>query len=207
MPYRSRILYNRSDKAAIYQPEVSWLDTVTFQQLECIQAFACFTTHMTDMCSPFEIRRQVHAQELYSMNHRGWGDGWFFKIDTMNTLVFFNVQLHLLTVDHWLMLSISCYIIAGAISFVITTSDTVQSSTYLYIGNSADKSLTITRKKRRPNFVPWGTSGLIPLHLDLQTPNLTRSCLCWRKLANQSKSTRGTLSNCSLCNRMLWSIL
>ena len=167
------------------------------------------------MCSPFEIRRQVHAQKLYRMNtfkrliidEQGLERRLILQKWHNEYLSFFNVQLHLLTVDHWLMLSISCYIIAGAISFVITTSDTVQSSTYLYIGNSADKSLTITRKKRRPNFVPWGTSGLIPLHLDLQTPNLTRSCLCWRKLANQSKSTRGTLSNCSLCNRMLWSIL
>ena len=139
--------------------------------------------------------------------NRGWSEGWFFKHDTMNTLVFLTFNFILLTVDHWLTLSISCCIVDESISFVITTSETAQSSTYLYIGNSAVKSLTITRKKRGPNLVPWGTPALILLHLDLQAPNLTRCCLSWRKLAHQFKSTGGTLSNCSLCNRMLWSIL
>lgn len=70
-----------------------------------------------------------------------------------------------------------------------TTSNTVQSSIYLYIGWVVVKSLIMTRKKRGPNLVPWGNSSFnrFPTALDLA------------EFATLAKSWRTSSINGSMC--------
>ena len=51
---------------------------------------------------------------------------------------------------------------------LLSTSETAQSSTYIYKDNSLGRSLTIKRKNRGPSLVPCGTPAFISFQSDLQ---------------------------------------
>ena len=93
------------------------------------------------------------------------------------SLVFLTFNFMLFALDHWVTLSSSCCNFGRSSSHTLTTSEIAQSSTYLYKGNSLNRSLTIIRKNRGPSLVPCGTPAFISFQSDLQVFNLTRCCL------------------------------
>ena len=156
------------------------------------------------MCSPFEIRRQVHAQKLYSMNHfkrliideQGLERRLILQKWHNEYLSFFNVQLHI--VDSWPLVDVVNLLLYSWRIHLLRYNNFRDSAIVSVLVHWQLRSQIINhyKKEKRPQFSPLGYPNLILLHLDLQAPNLTRCCLSWRKLAHQFKSTGGTLSNC-----------